>query len=125
MRTELQNDLYNFLIKGGVHTSEDLAKHFDLTINGVRSLIRALRKRFNEGDEDISHYIFTTQAGYSTDEKPEYCAYEAGMRFAQGTGVLINGVYVFKRTKKFAVKEFSRLRIQYKPRILALEKIVT
>ena len=76
-----------------------------------------------DGDTEIDSYIFATKGGYTTDNKPEHVMYEARLRMAMGTGVLINGIYVFKTSKKIAAKNFRQLKIEYKPKLLEIGQI--
>lgn len=116
-------ELVSVLAKGGVWTSEELAKELDITKVKVSRVVRNVRKKFLEGKTDAS-YIYTTGQGYSVDEKPEYTAFESKMRLQQGYGILVNGIWVFKRCKLLAPKMFAQLSISYKPKMLTVDKLI-
>ena len=110
------------LDKGGVWGSKEMADHLSIEIPKLRDVVRKIRKKFLGGME--VPYIFTAKGGYTVDEKPEYVMYEARLRMALGVGVLLNGVHVFRRGKRIAAKNFSVLRVEYKPRMAELEKVL-
>jgi hypothetical protein len=116
-------ELVKTLEQGGVWTSDDLAKELNVQKVKVSRIVRNVRKKFLESKTDAP-YIFTTGQGYSIEEKPEYVAFESKMRLQQGYGVLINGVYVFKRCKFLAPKMFTQLSIAYKPKMLTVDKLI-
>ena len=115
--------IYEILQQGGVWSTKELAKEADISVADVRKEIKKLRFKFLNNVKDVEHYIFTTRGGYTMDTKPEHAMYEARLRIAMGTGILINGVYVFKTGKKIAEKSFKQLKIEYKPKLLEISKI--
>ena len=115
--------MLDFMNNGGIYSSKELAKEFKIPAKEIRKIVRQVRMKFLKGSKEVDQYIFTTRGGYTTDHKPEHVIYEARLRMAMGTGILINGVYVFKTGKKIAFKNFNQLKIEYKPRFLEIEKI--
>lgn len=117
-------DIYEILERGGVWSSKELAEELGIKQAEARLSIKKLRKMFLSNSDKIHRYVFTTKGGYTIDNKPEHIMYEARMRMAMGTGVLINGIYVFKTGKKIATKHFSQLKVEYKPKMLTIGEIL-
>jgi hypothetical protein len=86
-------------------------------------LVRNLRKKFIAGCAEVDEYVYSSKSGYTVEAKPEVVMHEARMRMAFGTGVLLNGVHVFKSAKKIALKDFNTLKVEYKPGISQISKI--
>jgi hypothetical protein len=119
----MKKDVYEVLERGGVWSTKEIAKELDIDVVEVRKEIRKLRLAFLNGNKEVEHYVFLTKGGYTMDNKPEHVMYEARFRMAMGTGVLINGVYVFKTGKQIAAKNFEQLKIAYKPQLLQIGKL--
>jgi len=120
--TTVEKGVLDILKEGGVWGSKEMAESLSIEIPKLRDAVRKIRRRFLDGEE--VPYIFTAKGGYTVDEKPENVMYEARMRLAFGTGVLLNGVHVFRRGKRIAAKNFSVLRVEYKPRMDELSEII-
>lgn len=108
---------------GGIYSSLEIAKELDTSVEEIRKGVRKIRSKFLNGNEEFDRYVYTTKGGYTLDHKPEHVMYEARLRMAMGTGVLINGVYVFKTGKKIATRNFHQLKIEYKPKLLEIGRI--
>ena len=118
-----KQQLFNVLKNGGYWTVNELSKEIDVAPLQVRELIRQLRKGFLENGT-VDNYIYTTKFGYTIDEKPENVMYEARLRMALGVGTLINGIWVFKKSKSIAHKQFRDLNISYKPKMLTVQNLI-
>ena len=116
-------EVQDILHRGGTWTTSELSEEVGVRDDKVRMLVKKLRKKYLENHPEVARYVFTTKGGYTIDEKPEHVMYEARMRMAMGTGVLFNGVYVFKRGRKIALQNYKKLRIEYKPKLLQIEKL--
>jgi len=124
-RSRLMGDmveLQKILDRGGVWSAKDLSDELNREVLVIRRLIRRLRKAFLSGKND--RWVFTTKGGYTMDEKPEHVAYESRLRFAMGTGMLLNGVYVFKRCRQIGIREFKGLMVEYKPKMFTINKVL-
>ena len=120
----MRKDVYEVLERGGVWGSREIADELNIVANEVRKSVKMLRQMFHNNDTEINRYIFTTKGGYTIDNKPEHAMYEARLRMSMGTGVLINGIYVFKTSKKIGMKHFNQLKVEYKPKLLAIDKLL-
>ncbi len=118
-----QEEILKFLNEETVIKTTELAKKVDMSTIQLRLAIKQLRKKFLAGEENID-YIYTTKGGYTTRGSKEDVMYESQMRLKLGIGVLVNGVYVFKRCKKIAKTDFSKLNIAYKPKMLTLNNVI-
>lgn len=123
LRDSKAKELLAFLSKGGIWNTSELAKELSVDKKKVTNLVQNVRKHFLKGEEGIP-YIFTTGIGYTLEEKPEHTAYETKMRMQHGYGVLMNGVYVFKRCKQIAPKMFEGLSIAFKPKMLTVARLI-
>ena len=117
-----QEELIMVLERGDAFTTSEISDELGVPKQAVRQLVSSIRKRFLDGQEDVT-YIYTTPRGYSLDEKPEDVAYESKLRMQIGFGVLINGSFVFKRCKKIACSQFNALRLEFKPKMLTVKDI--
>lgn len=116
--------LQEILHRGGVWTVSELADEVGVTKSKLRRIVKGLRRKFYDNHTEVALYIFTTKGGYTIDDKAENVMYEARMRLAMGTGVLLNGVYVFKRGKTIAARNFSNLKVEYRPKMLTIGKLL-
>jgi len=114
-------ELLSILGRGGIYTTKELAKEMDIDKLAVHSIVRSVRMRFLDGKK--VPYIYITGSGYTLEESPEYVAYESKKRLSMGFGILANGVFVFKRCRRIATKEFEALRIQYKPQMFTVKQL--
>lgn len=121
--SDIETDIFEILEdEGGVHSVVDIADRLNRTPGQVRRAVRRLRRRFNELDEKITQWIFTTKGGYTMDEKPEHALYESRLRLSMGTGVILNGMYAIKTSKRLALSEFNKMMVVYRPKMLMLGK---
>ncbi len=110
------------LEQGGIWTVDNLARELLIDRKKLRLLVASLRRKFMAG-HDVP-YIFTTGTGYTIEEKPEHIAFESRMRLRQGYGILLNGIYVFKRYKQLSPKAWDNLYVSFKPRVLPINKLL-
>lgn len=115
--------LLEILKRGGTWSTIELSKSLNVEKKQISELVRQLRRSFLENGE-VDVYVYTTKGGYSIDEKPENVIYEAHLRMALGVGILLNGVYVFKRGNNIAHKQFINMNIAYKPKLIELQHII-
>ena len=120
--SEQESEVQEILERGGTWTTKEIAEETNLQAEKVREVIKKLRRKFFDGHNEVTQYVFTTKGGYSMDEKPENVMYEARLRMALGTGVLFNGAYVFKTGKKIALANYRKMKIEYKPKLLQIEQ---
>lgn len=117
-------ELLDIVGRGGVWSSDEIGKELGKDKAAVRRIVKTLRKKFNEGDKNVDRYIYTTSGGYTIDQKPEHPMYESRMRIQLGAGVIANGIYVFKQAKRLAPAEFRQLLVEYKPKMLTMNKFI-
>lgn len=121
--TEKERELFDILKRGGFHTTDELCGELNCEKPDIRALVRKLRKKFIDNEPEVDEYVFSSKTGYTVEARPEVVMHEARMRMAFGTGVLLNGVHVFKIAKKKHLKDFNSLKVEYKPGIIQIGKI--
>lgn len=117
-----QESLIEFLNGAGTATKGDIAKMLGISKLRVGSLVRQIRRKFLEGK--FSTYIYTTKYGYTTNSSLENVVYESRLRMQIGFGVLLNGVYVFKRCKALSSRTFNQLSIEFQPKAITVNKVI-
>lgn len=115
--------VWEILRRAGVHSKGGIEHETGLVSSQIGTVIRSLRQRFLNGSDDVDCYIFTTQHGYSTDDKPEYVAYESRLRVSIGMGTLLNGVYCFKRCRRLNFREYKGIMVKYKTGLIETKKV--
>jgi hypothetical protein len=116
---EDERNVMQMIEKEGPIRSTKLAEKLNIDLKYVTNLVRNLRRKFNSGK--IDSYIYTTPDGYSLDESKRAVIYETNMRLSQMFGMAVNSHFIRHRCKVIALKDFKKLSIVYKPRLLTLE----
>jgi len=117
-------ELIEVLERGGTWSTQELADELNLEKHAIRALVGRVRKSFLEEENSTVPYIYTTKGGFTLEGKPEDVVYESKLRYAIGVGVLVNGVFVFKRCKKISPKQFANLNVTYKPKMLMFNNVI-
>lgn len=115
-------ELMDVLEKGGVWTTDELSDELGVDADGVRNMVHNIRRKFLNG-EDVPYVYSAAVGGYTLDGDKVNVVFESKRRMAMGYGVLVNGVFVFKRCKKIASTAFKALNIQYKPKALTIAQL--
>ena len=118
------HELLDILKGGGVYSVNDLADEMNRTKERIRRIVSRVRRRFNDGDERFDSWIFSTANGYSIEEKAEHAAFETRLRMRMGMGVIMNGVHPMKTMKRMLPKQFEQLSLEFKPRLITMNKVV-
>jgi hypothetical protein len=120
MYNELEENVLKLITNHAPIRSTEIAKKLNIDLKYVTNIIRSLRNKFRSGK--IDSYIYTTADGYSLDESKRAVVYETNMRLSQMFGMAVNSHFIRHRCKVIALKDFKKLSICYKPKLLALEK---
>jgi len=118
------SELMDVLNRDGIYSTEELAQELDVSKRFIHSLIREWRRKFLDGGKDIKYVYSAAGGGYTVQEAPEHVVWESKKRLSMGFGVIANGVFVFKRCKRIAAKEFAALNIQYRPQMLTVKQLI-
>lgn len=99
--------------------STEIAKKLNIDLKYVTNIIRSLRNKFRKGK--IDQYVYTTPDGYSLDETKRAVVYETNMRLSQMFGMAVNSHFIRHRCKMIALRDFRKLSLIYKPKLIKLE----
>jgi len=116
-------ELIEILERGGVWKTDELSSEMSVDVDVVRNYVHVIRRKFLDG-KDVPYIYTAAVGGYTLKGSSENVVYESKRRMAMGYGVLINGVFVFKRCRKIASKAFKALNIQYKPKALTVKQLM-
>jgi len=117
------DELREVLERGGVHKTSELANELDVSNLKVNALVHDYRAKFLNG-ENLPYIYSAMGGGYTMDDSGEHVAWESKKRISMGYSVIANGVFVFKRCRKIAAKEFAALNIAYRPQMLTVKQLL-
>lgn len=119
MYNESEKRVLQLITEHGPIRSTAIAKRLDIDLKYVTNIIKNLRSRFRKGKFD--NYVYTTPEGYSLDESKRAVVYETNMRLSQMFGMAVNSHFIRHRCKVIALRDFKRLSVVYKPKLLELQ----
>lgn len=120
MYNENEENVLKLITNHAPIRSTEIARKLNIDLKYITNIIRNLRKKFRSGK--IDQYIYTTPDGYSLDESKRAVVYETNMRLSQMFGMAVNSHFIRNRCKIIALRDFKKLSICYKPKLLQLEK---
>jgi len=119
MYNENEENVLKLIINHAPIRSTEIARKLNIDLHYVTEAIRTMRKKFRNGK--INQYIYTTPDGYSLDESKRAVVYETNMRLSQMFGMAANSHFIRNRCKVIALRDFRKLSICYKPKLLELQ----
>ena len=119
MYSENEKNVLQLITNHAPIRSTEIARKLDIDLKYVTNVIRSLRNKFRSGK--IDSYVYTTPEGYSLDESKRAVVYETNMRLSQMFGMAVNSHFIRHRCKLIALKDFKRLSICYKPKLIELQ----
>jgi len=119
MYNENEENVLKLITNHAPIRSTEIARKLNIDLKYVTNTIRSLRNKFRSGK--IDSYIYTTPDGYSLDETKRAVVYETNMRLSQMFGMAVNSHFIRNRCKVIALRDFKRLSVVYKPKLLELQ----
>lgn len=123
MSNQRQDDFIAILKRGGAYKLKEIAEELDIDDNTARHTLRAIRYKCIHGKGEVP-WIHITPEGYSLTTNPAAVIKEANMRIKMAVGIYMNSAPVFQKAQRIASAQFEKLKIQHKPAILKLGKLI-
>lgn len=119
MYNENEKNVLQLITNHAPIRSTEIARKLDIDLKYITNIIRSLRNKFRKGTIDF--YVYTTPDGYSLDESKRAVVYETNMRLSQMFGMAVNSHFIRHRCKVIALRDFKKLSLVYKPKLLELK----